>query len=98
MNRLQSEDVDPISQPMAEFQPLAANDNDDIDRKNDRDNEQAKIRRRAPTRHSIKAAPARKILTKQTSLNEVKKSVQFFLFIFFIYMHSFYSRCKLRQT
>ncbi|CAF2089409.1 unnamed protein product [Rotaria magnacalcarata] len=70
MNQLQSEHVEPIFQPMAEFQRLVSKDNDDIGRKNDGDNEQAEIRRWAPTRHSIKAVSTRKTLTKQTSLTE----------------------------
>ncbi|CAF4990508.1 unnamed protein product, partial [Rotaria socialis] len=67
MNQLQSEDVEPISQPMTEFQRLVSEDNDDIDRKHDGDNELAKIRRRAPTRHSTKAVSTRKTIAKQTS-------------------------------
>ncbi|CAF2089412.1 unnamed protein product [Rotaria magnacalcarata] len=73
MNQLQSEHVEPIFQPMAEFQRLVSKDNDDIGRKNDGDNEQAEIRRWAPTRHSIKAVSTRKTLTKQTSLTENKR-------------------------
>ncbi|CAF3178993.1 unnamed protein product [Rotaria socialis] len=72
MNQLQSEDVEPISQPMTEFQRLVSEDNNDIDRKHDGDNELAKIRRRAPTRHSTKAVSTRKTIAKQTSLTEVK--------------------------
>jgi hypothetical protein len=40
---------------------------------------QAHIRRRAPTRHSIKSLTGRKTLTKQNSTNEV--SIFFFILI-----------------
>ena len=36
------------------------------------DDQQAQIRRRAPTRHSIKSLTGRKALSKQNSANEVK--------------------------
>ena len=39
------------------------------------DNDQARIRRRAPTRHSIKSLSGRKAASKQPSTNEVRRSV-----------------------
>ena len=39
------------------------------------DNDQARIRRRAPTRHSIKSLSGRKAASKQPSTSEVRRSV-----------------------
>jgi hypothetical protein len=48
-------------------------DDDDIFLKDEtNDDHQAHIRRRAPTRHSIKSLSGRKTLTKQSSTTEVK--------------------------
>lgn len=58
-------------QTMLECQPSISNY--DMDTTNETNNEdQGRIRRRAPTRHSIKSLSSRKTLTKQASLTEVK--------------------------
>lgn len=79
MNRLRSKVAEQLPQTVVERQTnnhLDTNDNDDIFTAETSDNDhQANIRRRAPTRHSIKSLTGRKTLSKQNSTNEVKKTI-----------------------
>ena len=69
MNRLRSS----ITDPTVEEQH---NDDDDLFVTDPTHNDhQAQIRRRAPTRHSIKSLTGRKTLSKQNSINEVIVSI-----------------------
>jgi hypothetical protein len=77
MNRLTAEHVEQPVQGVLERQSSIApndigGDDDDIFIKPEtNDDDQAHIRRRAPTRHSIKSLTGRKTLTKQNSATEV---------------------------
>ncbi len=77
MNRLQSELVEQLPQTILKQQPpvLTNNNQDDNDdaflADTTANDHQANIRRRAPTRHSIKSLTGRKKLSKQNSTNEV---------------------------
>jgi len=78
MNRLRSELAEQLPQTVhgRQQQPISSNnrqnDDDDIFITNTTVNDhQANIRRRAPTRHSIKSLTGRKTLSKQNSTNEV---------------------------
>ena len=77
MNRLKAEQVEQPVQVVLERQSSIApndigGDDDDIFIKADtNDDQQAHIRRRAPTRHSIKSLTGRKPLSKQNSATEV---------------------------
>jgi len=77
MNRLQSELVEQLPQTILKQQPpvLTNNNQDDNDdaflTDTTANDHQANIRRRAPTRHSIKSLTGRKASTKQNSTNEV---------------------------
>ncbi|CAF0786282.1 unnamed protein product [Rotaria sordida] len=74
MDPLQSEQVGQHLPTVIEYQPSISINNNDLVTKNDNnDDHQAQIRRRAPTRHSIKSLPGRKILSRQTSVNESKR-------------------------
>ncbi|CAF3652491.1 unnamed protein product [Adineta steineri] len=77
MNRLRTEAVEQLQPVMSEHQPLtSANDNGDDDIFLDdetNDDRQAHIRRRAPTRHSIKSLTGRKTASKQTPTTESKR-------------------------
>jgi hypothetical protein len=84
MNRFQSEEVKQRPQIISERQLSSTrndhgnDDDDDIFTTNEtNDDQQAHIRRRAPTRHSIKSLSGRKTLSKQAS-TEVKR-IFFFL-------------------
>ena len=94
MNRLTSDETKQLSQTVSK-QPTRGSsnengDDDDIFIKTDtNDDQQAHIRRRAPTRHSIKSLTGRKTLTRQTSTNEVGRFF-FFPFLFVLYFHIFH--------
>jgi hypothetical protein len=79
MNRLRSALVEQLPQTTLERQTPTINNNN---QENDDDtfitspkhsDHQANIRRRAPTRHSIKSLTGRKSLSKQNSTNEVNR-------------------------
>ncbi|CAF2735891.1 unnamed protein product [Rotaria sp. Silwood2] len=71
MNPSQSQQIEQHSQTAIECQPSISINNNDIGRKTENNNDdQANIRRRAPTRHSIKSLPGRKTLSRQASVNE----------------------------
>ena len=56
--------------------PVDNEDDDDIFTKTESHNDhQAQMRRRVPTRHSIKSRSSRKTSTKQTTTNEVRMKV-----------------------
>jgi hypothetical protein len=66
-----------VKQQLSQSQTSSAtNDNDDDDEiflpDETNDDDQARIRRRAPTRHSIKSLTGRKTVVKQSSSTEVK--------------------------
>ncbi len=91
MNRLSSNAMKQLSQIDSE-QPTPSStnkkgDDDDTFTKNENDDQQAHIRRRAPTRHSIKSLSGRKTLTRQTSSTEVKSFFFFRLFIIIALPH-----------
>ncbi len=72
MHRLQSNEMKQLSKMISERPTNDKGDDDDIFTKDEaNDDQQAHIRRRAPTRHSIKSLSGRKTLTRQTS-TEVK--------------------------
>jgi hypothetical protein len=78
MNLLRPEQVEQPTQVVVERQssisPIDIGDDDDIFAKNEtNDDHQAHIRRRAPTRHSIKSLTGKKSLSKQNSATEVNK-------------------------
>lgn len=86
MNRLQVDEVKQHPQNVLVRQMTSSSngDDDEIFTKNEtNDDQQAHIRRRAPTRHSIKSLTGRKTLTKQSSSTEVKQSLPFSPFLFF---------------
>jgi hypothetical protein len=73
MNQLQSEQLPKAilkHQPLVPSNENGDDDDDDIFTANDDD--QANMRRRAPTRHSIKSLSGRKTLSKQAVTTEVK--------------------------
>ncbi len=77
MNLLQAHQVKQFPQTVPEGQTSRSKnengDDDDIVTKNEtNDDHQAHIRRRAPTRHSIKSLSGRKTLSRQASTTEVK--------------------------
>ena len=92
MNRLQSEEVKRLPQDHTNRQTTTnsshengnthqQDDDDDIFLKDEpADDDQARIRRRAPTRHSIKSLTGRKSLGKQTSNAEVKEKLRHRIF------------------
>ena len=77
MNRLQSEIVE--QHRPTTFQEQSSTLTNTIDNKHDNtfadssmvDDHQARIRRRAPTRHSIKSLTGRRTVSKQNSIKEV---------------------------
>jgi len=76
MNRSQADEIKRHPKTVPERETLGSTNNngddDDIFSKDEtNDDHQAHIRRRAPTRHSIKSL-GRKTLTKQSSTTEVK--------------------------
>jgi len=98
MNRLQSEEVKQLPQDHTNRQTTTnsshengnthqQDDDDDIFLKDEpADDDQARIRRRAPTRHSIKSLTGRKSLGKQTSNAEVKEKLRHRIFLrLFVY-------------
>jgi hypothetical protein len=83
MNRLRPALVEQLPQTVLERHSPVINNHD---QENDDDafltsathtDHQANIRRRAPTRHSIKSLTGRKSLSKQNSTNEVKMILVF---------------------
>jgi hypothetical protein len=77
MNRSQAEEVKQHPQTIPERQISGStnnnrDDDDKFSKEETNDDHQAHIRRRAPTRHSIKSLTGRKTLTKQSSTTEVK--------------------------
>jgi len=83
MNRFRSELVEQLPQTVHKREPtVLTNNNQDEDEDDDAfvasttlNDHQANIRRRAPTRHSIKSLTGRKTLSKQNSTNEVNKYI-----------------------
>lgn len=89
MDRLQAENIKQhplqIANSSHENGNSHKNDDDDDIFVNDEpvDDDQARIRRRAPTRHSIKSLTGRKSLGKQTTNTEVKNlRYKIFLLLF----------------
>ncbi len=77
MSHLQSGEKKQLPRIVTEYQTSNSTNNheddDDAFIKNETiDDQQAQIRRRAPTRHSIKSLTGRKTLSRQTSTTEVK--------------------------
>lgn len=98
MNRLRAEEVKQLPQNVQEHKISKSTndngDNDDIFIENEtNDDQQAQMRRRAPTRHSIKSLSGRKTLTKQSSSTEVK-SITFLFFLSFFLFFLLYFRTK----
>ena len=63
------------NRPVEKNNDVPADDDDEIfDQTSSTDDDQARIRRRAPTRHSIKSLTGRKTALKQTSSTEVNES------------------------
>ena len=76
MNRLRSELVDQLPQTVVERQaPVLIDSNDTFSSTTTLNDHQAQMRRRAPTRHSIKSLTGRKTLAKQNSTNEVRITI-----------------------
>ncbi|CAF3364548.1 unnamed protein product [Rotaria sp. Silwood1] len=74
MDPLQSEQPTQHSQTVIECQPsILINNNDIVTKTENNNDDQAEMRRRAPTRHSIKSLSGRKTLSKQASVNESKR-------------------------
>jgi hypothetical protein len=76
MNRLRSELDDQLPRTVPECQSPVLNtdnqhDDDTFGTTSTINDHQAQMRRRAPTRHSIKSLTGRKTLSKQNSTNEV---------------------------
>ncbi len=75
-NRLRTDELKQLPQTVPERQTMGTtNDNGDDDifiKDETNDDHQARMRRQAPTRHSIKSLTGRKILSKQSSTTEVK--------------------------
>lgn len=90
MNQLRTALVEQLPQTILERQsPRIESNGGDIDDdtfETDKinDDHQANIRRRAPTRHSIKSLASRKSSVKQNSTSEVSKSKQTTPLFFFI--------------
>lgn len=83
MNRLRSKLVEQLPQTVAERQTnnhLADEDDDTFIAETLDNDHHASIRRRAPTRHSIKSLTGRKTLSKQNSTNEVNIFLIFVLY------------------
>ena len=103
MNRLRSDQVQQLPPAVLERQssipPSDNPDDDEIFTKNDtHDDHQAHIRRRAPTRHSIKSLSGRKTLSKQTSTTEVIHLICSVIHqLLFVLLYIYASRSILRK-
>ncbi|CAF3839267.1 unnamed protein product [Adineta steineri] len=72
MNHLRLELVEQLPQTILERQsPVSTHDNDASATDATLNDQLAQLRRRAPTRHSIKSLTGRKALSKQNSTNEI---------------------------
>ena len=90
MSRSSANEIQQRTQIVSERQNENRDDEEMLISNGNTDDQQAQIRRRAPTRHSIKSLSSRKSLNKQASITEVN----LFLFsrFFFLLLRKIASR------